>query len=203
MIEIRELRRRDYKKARRFATQGMHLDWYMDSRWILSLYSKYFWHMELDRATRACGAYADGMFAGVLLADMRGEDRMYHRVWRGAFVRAFDALQHLAAGEGVSAYEEANREMFRSFCGDHAPDGEIIFLAADPACRIKGIGTALLAAFEREEPGKLVCLCADSACTYQFYEHRGFERSEERDVMIGLGRRHVPLKCLLYSKTIP
>ena len=42
MIEIRELRRRDYKKARRFATQGMHLDWYMDSRWILSLYSKYF-----------------------------------------------------------------------------------------------------------------------------------------------------------------
>ena len=128
---------------------------------------------------------------------------MYHRVWRGAFVRAFDALRHLAAGEGVSAYEEANREMFRSFCGDYAPDGEIIFLAADPACRIKGIGTALLAAFEREEPGKLVYLYTDSACTYQFYEHRGFERSEERDVMIDLGRRHVPLKCLLYSKTIP
>lgn len=42
MIEIRELRRRDYKKTRRFAIQGMHLDWYMDSRWILSLYSKYF-----------------------------------------------------------------------------------------------------------------------------------------------------------------
>lgn len=66
-----------------------------------------------------------------------------------------------------------------------------------------GIGTALLAAFEREEPGKLVYLYTDSACTYQFCERRGFERSEERDVTIDLGRRHVPLKCLLYSKTIP
>ena len=68
-----------------------------------------------EPAARAYGVYADGMFAGVLLADMRGEDRMYHSVWRGASVRVFDALQPLAAGEGVSAYEEANREMFRAF----------------------------------------------------------------------------------------
>lgn len=42
IVEVRGLRRRDYKKARRFAIQGMHLDWHMDNRWILSLYSKYF-----------------------------------------------------------------------------------------------------------------------------------------------------------------
>ena len=29
MIKIQELRRRDYKKARQFAVQGMHLYWYV------------------------------------------------------------------------------------------------------------------------------------------------------------------------------
>ncbi len=33
------------------------------------------------------------------------------------------------------------------------PDGEIVFLAADPGCKVKGVGTALLSAFEAEETG--------------------------------------------------
>ena len=56
MVEIREMQKKDYKKAQEFAIQGMHLDWYMDNETILSLYSKYFWHMELNRATKAYGA---------------------------------------------------------------------------------------------------------------------------------------------------
>ena len=42
LIEIKGIRRRDYKKAQKFAIQGMHLDWYMDSKIILALYAKYF-----------------------------------------------------------------------------------------------------------------------------------------------------------------
>ncbi len=45
MVEIREIQKQDYKKAQKFAIQGMHLNWYMDNETILSLYSKYFWHM--------------------------------------------------------------------------------------------------------------------------------------------------------------
>ena len=79
---------------------------------------------------------------------------------------------------------------------------EIIFLAADPDCKIKGVGTALLSAFEKDESGKLIYLYADNACTYQFYEHRGFERSEERQVVLDLDKRQVPLTCLFYTKKI-
>ena len=57
MIEIKKLRKRDYKKAQEFAIHGMHLNWYMDKGFVLGLYSKYFWHMELNRATKAYGAY--------------------------------------------------------------------------------------------------------------------------------------------------
>ncbi len=200
MIEIKEIRKQDYQKAQQFAIKGMHFDWYFDKGLILNLYSKYFWHMELNRATRAYGAYENGEFVGVLLADIKGEDRRYHSIWRSAFIKTVDALQYIVAGKGVGEYNNANRKMFACFCKNEEPDGEIVFLAADPKCKAKGIGTALLSALGTEEKGKLIYLYTDNACTYQFYEHRGFKRSEEQDIVIELNNKKVPLKCMLYSK---
>ncbi len=42
----------------------------------------------------------------------------------------------------------------------------------------------------------------DDACTYQFYEHRGFQRVEEQDIVLEMPKGNVPLKCFIYSKTI-
>ena len=111
-------------------------------------------------------------------------------------------MQKLAVGDGVGTYEAANREMYQAFSSGNAPDGEIVFLAADPDSPVKGIGTALLSAFEAEVPGKLVYLYTDNACTYQFYEHRGFTRAEERQVVLELWKKNVPLTCLFYTKRI-
>lgn len=202
MIEIKEIRRNDYKKAQKFAIQGMHLDWYMDSKVVLALYAKYFWYMELNRATKVYGAYVNDTFVGALLAEMKNEPKCYHSLSKAIYVKIFDWLQHLVAGKGVGEYDEANRDMYNSFCQKKKPDGEIIFLAADPDCKIKGIGTALLSAFEKDEKGKLVYLYTDNACTYQFYEHRGFERSEKRQVVIDLDKKKIPLTCLFYTKKI-
>lgn len=202
MIEIREIRRQDYKKAQQFAIKGMHLEWYVDSSIILKMYAKYFWDMELNRATKAYRAYADDEFVGVLLADMKGEPKKYHSCWRSAYVRFFDRLQCLVAGEGVDAYDGANQEMYGAFCEGHTPDGEIVFLAADPDSKVKGVGTALLSALEADEQGKFVYLYTDNACNYQFYEHRGFTRSGERQVTLNLEKKSVPLTCLFYTKKI-
>lgn len=202
MIEIKEIRRQDYKKAQKFAIQGMHFDWYMDSKAVLVLYAKFFWYMELNRATKVYGAYVDDTFVGVLLAEMKNEPKCCYSLSKAIYVKIFDWLQHLAAGRGVDEYNEANKDMYHSFCQKNNPDGEIIFLAADPGCKIRGVGTALLSAFEKDEKGKLVYLYTDNACTYQFYEHRGFERSEERQVVLDLDKRQVPLTCMFYAKRI-
>ena len=202
MIEIREIRRQDYKKAQQFAIQGMHFDWYMDSKVILDLYARYFWDMELNRATKAYGAYVGDAFVGVLLADMKGEPKKFHSRWRKAYVKFIDWLQRRVAGAGVGTYDKANREMYQTFCESHVPDGEIVFLAAAPNCKVKGVGTALLSAFEAEEQGKLVYLYTDDGCTYQFYEHRGFAWSGERQVVLALEEKKVPLMCLFYTKKI-
>ena len=111
MIEIKEVCKQDYKKAQKFAIQGMHLDWYMDSKVILDLYAKYFWYMELNRATKVYGAYADDSFVGVLLAEIKNEPKRYYSVSKAIYVKIFDWLQHLVAGKGVEEYDEANKDM--------------------------------------------------------------------------------------------
>ena len=202
MIKIRELRKQDYKKARQFAIQGMHLYWYVSDRISLNLYARYFLNMELSCATKAYGAYAEDQFVGVLLADMKDEPKKYRSIWRTVYIRFFDWLQHLAAGDGVEAYDKANQEMFQAFREKNTPDGEIVFLAADPNSKIRGIGTALLSALEKDEQGKLIYLYTDNACTYQFYEHRGFVRTGEQQVILNLEKREVPLTCFLYAKKL-
>jgi len=52
------------------------------------------------------------------------------------------------------------------------------------------------------EKGKQVYLYTDDACTYQFYERRGFQRSGEKKVVLDFGSKKVPLTCFLFYKTL-
>ena len=61
---------------------------------------------------------------------------------------------------------------------------------------------ALLSALEEKKKGKTLYLHTDDACTYQFYEHRGFKRVEEKEVILEMPKGKVPLKCFVYSKKI-
>ena len=72
--------------------------------------------MELNRATKAYGAYVNNCFVGVLLADMKGETKPYHRFYRTIFVKAIDVLQSLVAGKGVGALQRTlkNRQSLRA-----------------------------------------------------------------------------------------
>ncbi len=109
-------------------------------------------------------------------------------------------LRKIKGGAGL--YEDTTKEMLDDYLKTNMPDGEIIFLAADPNAKIKGVGSALLAELKRRESGKKIYLFTDNAYTYQFYEHRGFDRVSERDVVLDFGKKKVPLKCLLYDKKI-
>ena len=74
-IEIKNIRKQDYKKAIQFAVKGMHFDWYLDSKFLLNAYGRYFWYLEINRATQIFAAYTAGEFAGVLLAEMYEEEK--------------------------------------------------------------------------------------------------------------------------------
>ena len=201
-IEIKDIRKKDHKKAIQFAIKGMHFDWYLDNKFLLNAYGRYFWYLEINRATQILAAYADGEFVGVLLAEVKSEEKKYQSFLQKIYIKIVDVMQRTFFKGGADLYEDTTKELLAHYLKSNMPDGEILFLAADPDCRIKGIGTALLNALEEKEKGKTLYLYTDDACTYQFYEHRGFERAEEKEIILKMPKGRVPLKCFVYSKAI-
>lgn len=97
-------------------------------------------------------------------------------------------------------YDRANEEMREELSFE--PDGEIVLFAADPACQGRGIGTKLLNELSRLRPGKRVFLYTDDACTYRFYESRGFDRMGKRRVELPLPQGNLSMESFLYAKTL-
>ncbi|MCI5686872.1 GNAT family N-acetyltransferase [Enterococcus gallinarum] len=67
---------------------------------------------------------------------------------------------------------------------------------------MKGLGTRLLNELQKRVQGKEIYLFTDSACTYQFYEKRGFQRQKEKKISLKLPNKKIDLQCMLYSKVI-
>lgn len=201
-IEIKDIRKKDYEKAIQFAIKGMHFDWYLNNKFLLNAYGRYFWYLEVNRATQILAAYVGDKFVGVLLAEIKGEEKKKQSFLQKIYVRLVDVIQKSFFKEGAGLYEDTTKEQLLHYLQSNTPDGEIVFLAADPACKIKGIGTALLNALEEKERGKTLYLYTDNACTYQFYEHRGFEKAEEKEIVLEMPKGKIPLKCFIYSKVI-
>lgn len=200
-MEIRSLRRRDAAKAVRFAIKGMHFDWYLEHAWALAAFGWYFWLKERCRATQVLAAYEEGRFAGVLLAEAYGET-VQKRSWLArSYVALAEAVMALFFKGGPDLYERTAAELDRRYRQRVRPDGEILFLAVDPAFQGRGVGSALLSALAAAEPGKTFFLQTDNACTYQFYDQRGFVRAEEASIVLEMPKGKIPLDCFLYSKT--
>ena len=201
-IEIKDIRKKDYEKAIQFAIKGMHFYWYLNNKFLLNAYGRYFWYLEVNRATQILAAYVGDKFVGVLLAEIKGEEKKKQSFLQKIYVKLVDIIQKFFFKGGAGLYEDTTKEQLLHYLQSNTPDGEIIFLAADPDCKIKGIGTALLNALEEKERGKTLYLYTDNACTYQFYEHRGFEKAEEKEIVLEMPKGKIPLKCFIYSKVI-
>lgn len=201
-IEIKELRKKDYKKAIQYAIKGMHLNVYFCNKLELNLYGRYFLYSELTNATQVISAYMGDELAGVLLVEMRGEEKIYKSFWRELYVKIFEWIEKIFFKDGSAIYNETNKEMLYSYKSRNTPDGKITFLAVNPDIKAKGIGTLLLNELEKREKGKEIYVFTDDQCTYQFYEHRGFNKVGEKDIELDLKKRKLPLKCLMYSKYI-
>ncbi len=201
-LELRELKKRDYKKVIQYAIKGMHFNMYIENRAVLNLYGKYFWYLELLNATQVLSVYYGEQLAGVLIADIFGEPKCYKSFSKAVYVKLADLVQNLFFKGSVGVYDNVNKNLLEEYKKENTPDGEIRFLAADPDLKVKGIGSMLLQELEKREKGKEIYLFTDDQCTYQFYEHRGFDKVGEKDIVLELDKK-VPLKCLLYRKKFP
>ena len=199
-LEIKELNKKDYNKVIQYAIKGMHFNMYLDNKFALNLYGRYFWYLELINATQLISVYIGNELAGVLIADFEYEEKIHKSFWKKLYVNIFEWIQKTFFKDSVGIYDKVNKEMLEEYKYENNPDGEIRFLAANPNIKVKGIGTLLLNELEKREKGKEVFLFTDDQCTYQFYEHRGFDKIGEKDIVLDLNKKKVPLKCFLYRK---
>lgn len=200
-MKLCSLKRCDYSRAVDFAVKGMHFDLYMDSRFLQRLYGRYFLFLSLCRASQVIAAYEGERLAGLLIADIGNEKRLWSTPLKRGYVCLFGLLQKIYAS-GADVYDNANKEMYTKYLKTHSPQGEILFLAVSTEFMGKGVGTRLLCELARRCRGKTVYLYTDNACSYEFYEHRGFEKSGEKDILLNLPKKTVQFKCLLYSKRL-
>lgn len=201
-MQIEPLREKDLDEAVSFAVTGMHFDVYLENPLAQRLYGRYFWYMEGARATQVIAAYEDDVLAGVLLAEMYGERPQGASPLLRAYVALVELAQRLFFRGSAGVYDEVNREMLDALKAGCELDGEIIFLAANPGSKTRGIGTLLLEELAARERGKRVFLFTSDLCTYQFYERRDFELAGERMTELDMRGRTVPLRCLLYTKVL-
>jgi GNAT superfamily N-acetyltransferase len=199
-MTIKMIERRDFAQIQKFAAQGMNFAMYTDKKWELWLYTKYFWYLELNRATQVLAAYEGDRLRGVLLADMQGEPKATVSPWRKGYVKFIEWAMRIGYKGSHDEYDEANKHMLDEFKKNHEPDGELNFLSVDPAMNGKGIGSQLLAELERREQGKLIYLFTNTGNSYYFYERKGFARSSERHISITMHGKKIPHDCYLYSK---
>lgn len=201
-FQIKELRKKDHKKAIQFAIQGMHFEWFLKNKFLLNLYGRYFWYSSLLRSTQSIAIYHNDDLVGVLLADFKDEPKKHISTFKKHYIQTFDTLFNTFSEKGASLYEQTNLEMYKKQFKDTAPDGELIFLASNPKLKNKGIGSSLIYELKKIEQGKTIFLYTDDSCDYKFYDHMGFGRVEQRDIIMEIMDKKVDLTCFLYTKKI-
>ena len=196
VMQIKDLRKQDYKAAIKYAIKGMHLDWYVKNRTLLNLYGRYFWYLELNRATQIIAAYEGDTLAGILLADIQGEYKLRYSPLRVPFIKIVNSILHVLSLD--KSYNDANARLLKQCSNSSNVDGEIVFLAVNPKLQGKGIGSLLLAELEKRAKGKRLILYTDDGCNYHFYEHKGFRKAGEEKIRYS----DFFLRCFLYEKYI-
>lgn len=127
-IEIKNLKRKDFNKARKFAIKGMNLSWYTTNAAELYIYSMYFWYDEISKATRALGAYKDEELVGVLLVNMKGEQKYYSSFWSKLFLKGTSFIINQIYESRGSEYDHVNKKMLEELKRTEQVDGELNFL---------------------------------------------------------------------------
>lgn len=197
-IQIKELRESDYEKAIDFTLIGMHFDAFFEKGSGLARdYAESFWYDELAKSNEIIAAYDENdEFAGVLLAEIYDKESSEKPSIPESYLQK--QMSNPVFSEFDDEYDKANSEMLSDYRDGNEVHGELCLFAVDPNRKGQGIGSILLAEFEKRVKGKNIFLYTDSNCTYQFYEKRGFERVDEREISLG----DAPLSCYLYYKVV-
>lgn len=200
-MEIKLLKRKDFKKIIQFAIVGMNFKRYFKSKMMANVFGRYFFYLEYTSSSDVFALYDKDKILGALFLKMKNKKLPYKSIFKNIYIKTFEFFSSFRFKNGVNPYDIANEKLLTKYLEKYTPDGELTFLAKDPNYKFHGIGSLLIKELEKRYPQKEIYLFTDSDCNYIFYEHRGFQRYLEEDIQFDLQDK-LKLKCYLYRKKL-
>ncbi len=130
---------------------------------------------------------------------MAHEKPVDYSVGKQVIITVGKAVQRLVTGR-KDAYSMANEKMLAAYRQEKVPDSELNFFAVNPQHKGQGVGSFLLATAVKDLHDQEIYLYTDSFCSYQFYDHRGFEQFAASPLSIEIGSRKVNMTAFLYRR---
>lgn len=190
--QLRELQKRDYSRIETLISKAWSYPLFCATDKIVKHMSRVFLQACLTDHTFAKTAVHNGEVVGVILGKKENE---YHRTknLRHYLSVIYHVLCLLVSKDGRSALKVIFNSMrtFQSLLKKNQTkfDGEVVFFVVDEKMRGMGIGKKLLQTFKEymnESKSSSVYVFTDTTCNYKFYESQGFERIEEKKLMVPL-----------------
>ena len=92
----------------------MHFDWYTKNKLLLNLYGRYFWYLELNRATQIIALYADDEWRCFISRHQR-KIKKHHSFSQKLYVKLFDFLQNAFVKDSKGRYDDTNEELLSDY----------------------------------------------------------------------------------------
>lgn len=153
-IEIKDLQEEDCEKAIQFAIKGMHFNWYVDNKFLLDAYGRYFWYLQINRATQIMAAYAGGEFVGVLLAEMKGGEKSNRIFSSRAMSKLLTRSWRLFSKAAPGSTKIQQKNSWRTIWSLIRPMEKSSFSPQTPIVRSKGSARRCLTPWKKRNKGK-------------------------------------------------
>lgn len=206
MIIYRPIRKGDYAQVKDIICKAFSLDAYITNEKLLDAVKSQYLYSCLSEATYTCVAEKDGQTVGVIMGNAKSDYSAIKHIpylikdlWYGMKMVLYGRRYRKQA----AGYKDIHT-IYREFSAKHKGefDGVLTLFAVNQDCRGFGIGKNLLERlmdYLENQKVKHIYLYTDTTCTYEFYEHRGFERLESKELQMERGGKPFQMEVFLYG----
>lgn len=190
-IIYRPIQKKDYPEVAELLNQSFQLYKYISDPKRNNFFKLQYVYSCLSEATYTCVAEQHGRVIGVIMGNANSDYQITSHLWYlgKTFWYSFRILtRNKKHKSGVRDYQKLHK-IYRAFLQKHKGefDGVLTLFAVNEKYRGYGIGKKLLDGLLTYLNSKYVTriyLYTDTTCSYEFYEHKGFERLEEKSLTI-------------------
>lgn len=205
----RTMEKKDYPEIGEILNQAFGLFRYVSDERTLKAFRLQYVYSCLSEATYTCVAEQNGKVVGVIMGKAEKDYSLLAHL--PYIIKTITyGFKMMCYGKkcknGIADYRNI-LEIYQDFSRKHKGefDGVLTLFAVNEECRGLGVGKELLSRLfdylQKQNVGRIY-LYTDTTCSYEFYEHKGFERLEEKQLTVTREEKPFRMNVFLYGYSI-